>query len=258
MLHQAKAYLTYLWKAGNGTNLSSPFMADLYKQVIKPNKHYYPFTELEVLRSELLKDDHKLSVTDFGAGSRVMKSNERKVSEIAEYSLGSRKECELLYKLVNFFKPKVLLELGTSLGLNTIYQALPHQFDTFYTFEGCPNIAEIAQRNFSKFKVQPEVVVGNLDDTLLEKVKTLEKIDFAYFDANHRYEPTMNYFKTCLNKAHENTVFIFDDVHWSEGMEQAWNEIKSHPEVFQTIDLFSLGLVFFKKNEGRHHAILRF
>lgn len=258
MLHQAKAYIKYLWKAGNEHGLHSPFVFELYSQVIKPPKPYYQFTDLEALRAELLKDDRLLNVTDFGAGSRIMKSNQRKVSDIAKHSLGSRAECELLFKLVNHFQPDVLLELGTSLGLNSIYQALPQPFQHFYTFEGCPNIAQVAQQNFNKFEVNPEIVVGNLDETLAATVAKLEKIDYAYFDANHRYEPTVNYFKICEEKAHEGTIFIFDDIHWLEGMEKAWEEIKNHPSVMLTIDLFSLGLVFFRKNQPKQHFVLRF
>ncbi|MGB0525564.1 MAG: O-methyltransferase [Flammeovirgaceae bacterium] len=258
MLHQVKAYLNYLWHAKNEKEITAPFVAELYTDVIKSVKAYYQFSELEALRSKLLKDEQVLAVTDFGAGSRVMKSNQRKISEIAEHSLGSQKECELLFKLVNHLKPDVMLELGTSLGLNTIYQAIPQSFNTFYTFEGCPNIAEIAQRNFDHFKVKPELIIGNLDETLAETVSSLEKIDYAYFDANHRYEPTVNYFNICLKKAHEHTLFVFDDIHWSAGMEKAWEEIRTHERVTLSIDLFSVGLVFFRKDEEKTHFTLRF
>jgi hypothetical protein len=40
---------------------------------------------------------------------------------------------------------------------------------------------------------------------------------------------------------------VFDDIHWSEGMERAWEEIKRDPAVTLTIDIFFVGLVFFRK-----------
>lgn len=258
MLHQAKSYLRHLWKAGKGTQQFSPFVSELYREVIKPYKHYYDFIPLEVLRENLLQDEQEIEVTDFGAGSRVMKSNLRKVGEIAKHSLGDQKECELLFKLVNHFKPKVMLELGTSLGVNSLYQASPETFEQFYTFEGCSHIASIAQKNFEQFKLYPEIVIGNLDKTLTNTVRNLAQIDYVFFDANHQYQPTIDYFEICLEKAHENSLFIFDDIHWSEGMTKAWEEIKQHEQVSLTIDLFHLGLVFFRKEEENKHLMLNF
>jgi len=83
-------------------------------------------------------------------------------------------------------------------------------------------------------------------------------IDLVYFDGNHQKEPTLNYFHTCLQKAHKNSLFIFDDIHWSDGMEEAWEQIKKHDRVHLTIDLFQFGIVFFEKEMPKQHFILKF
>ncbi|MFT5619397.1 MAG: putative O-methyltransferase YrrM [Arenicella sp.] len=255
--HQAKAYIKHQLQAGTEHGLDSEFVHELYSKVIQPEKNYYVFLELEELRKKLLKDERTISITDFGAGSKVMKGNERRISQIAHYSVGGRLEGKLLFKLIDFLKPNTMLELGTSLGLNTLYQHLANPNAELITFEGCPNTARIAQENFKGWKVKPRVVMGNIDETLRREVAKLEKLDYVFFDANHRYQPTIDYFNVCLEKSHENTIFIFDDIHWSAEMEQAWEEIKQHESVSITVDLFELGLVFFKKEQPKQHFRLK-
>src|SRR5690606_35219993 len=124
-------------------------------------------------------------------------------------------------------------------GITTLYEAVAAPTAKIITFEGCPQTAAVAERNFRKLNRQNiEIVTGNIDETLPERLKEVSSIDFVFFDANHRYEPTVRYFETCLSKAHNDTCFIFDDIHWSDEMEQAWETIRAHPSVTVSIDLF--------------------
>src|SRR5690606_18603497 len=107
------------------------------------------------------------------------------------------------------------LELGTSLGLTSAYLALARQTAQLYTFEGCPAIAAQARQNLKTVGVQnAQLIEGNLDQTLPQTLAQLDKVDFVFFDGNHRLEPTLRYFEQCLPKAHEGSVFIFDDIYW--------------------------------------------
>ena len=117
----------------------------------------------------------------------------------------------------------------------------------------------MARRNFEQLSISNvDVVVGNIDETLIAQIADLATIDFVFFDANHRYEPTVRYFETCLKKKHNDTVFVFDDIHWSNEMEQAWAYIGRHPSVRVTIDLFWVGLVFFRHEQLKQDFVLRF
>ncbi len=253
------SYLSYLLTAQDEHAIHSPFVFELYTEVIRTDDVFYAFEEIEALRDRLLANNQTITITDLGAGSRINYSNERKISEIAQYSLKNPKCGELLFKLVNFLKPKVVLDLGTSLGITTLYQAKACLEAKFLTFEGCPAIAQLAQTHFDEFNCNNiEIIVGNLDKTLPETIQNLSQIDYAFFDANHRYEPTIRYFETCLEKAHEDSLFIFDDIHWSAEMQQAWRQIKNHPKVMLTIDLFEVGLVFFRSKQVKQHFVLKF
>ena len=70
--------------------------------------------------------------------------------------------------------------------------------------------------------------------------------DLIYFDGNHQKKATLKYFNDCLPFINENSVFIFDDIRWTKDMLDAWQEISSHPKVSVSIDLFSIGLIFFR------------
>lgn len=256
------AYLHYLWQAGNLHGLHSPFVYALYRDVIR-HRHGAPLGTLpiEALRQSLRNSTDILTVTDLGAGSRRGNDPVRSVATIARNAQKPARYAWLLHRLVLHFQARYVLELGTSLGLTTAYlaNAVAQTNGQLYSFEGCPNTAALARTHLDQLGYPSvKLVVGNLDQTLDETVAALSQIDLAFFDANHRYEPTIQYFTTCLPQVHNDTVFVFDDIHWSKGMEQAWAAIKAHPAVQVTVDLFGVGLVFFRRQQPKQHFVLRF
>lgn len=255
------AYIKYLLRSGNEHAIHSPFLFELYTKVIRGNRDNNPdYNDLQALRKELLSSKREIEILDLGAGSRVNKSNIRQIRTIARNAEKPEKFGRLFYRLIKRLQPKNILELGTSLGLTTLYMSRANPEANIVSFEGCPQTAQIAQENFNKTNAKNiEVVIGNIDDTLPEKLRTMDqKLDYAYFDANHRYEPTVRYFEQCLPYATNDSLFIFDDIYWSDEMTQAWEHIKAHPDVTLTVDLFWIGLVFFRKEQEKEHFTLRF
>ncbi len=254
-------FIRYFFSAKNEHSLHSPFVFQLYTQVIRPKKLTEPpvFQRIEAIRKQLLQDHSEIEVQDFGAGSRINNSPKRSVRHIAHNAEKPVKFARLLFRLVQCFKPNTVFDLGTSLGMTTAYLANAKPDNQVFTFEGCPQTAALAQQHFDSLGCQNiQLVVGNLDQTLPQQVQAIKQLDFAFFDANHRYEPTVRYFETCLTKATESSVFVFDDIHWSNQMEQAWQYIKAHPQVSITIDLFFVGLVFFRTQQPKQDFVLRF
>ena len=240
--------------------IHSPFVFELYTRIIKATKFKSElFLAIELLRKSLLKNTSVIEITDFGAGSKIHTSNLREIRQIAKSAEKPSKFGKLLFRLIQHFEPKTIFDLGTSFGLTTLYEAKANAKAQVITFEGCPTTAKIAQDNFNALNAKNiEIVVGNLDETLQAEIQKIEQLDFAFFDANHRYEPTVKYFEICLQKATESSLFIFDDIHWSEEMQDAWHYIKAHPQVMITIDLFFVGLVFFRKNQPKQEFMVRF
>lgn len=269
----AKKYLYYYLTASNGKGhgIHSPFVFDFVKNILNDKKKYNCYDTVEKLRNDLLHDKTIIEVEDFGAGSVVMRSNKRVVKNIAASSLKPKKFSQLLFRIVQYYKPEIIVELGTSLGVTTCYLAsactkLSGDFkspDTFktnvFTLEGDKNIAAIAQNNFDKCQQNNiKLIQGNFDKTLPETLNKIAKVDLAFIDGNHRKMPTLRYFQLLLQKSNDQSIFIFDDIHWSKEMEDAWREIKDHPSVTLTIDLFFIGLVFFKKDfKANQHFVIR-
>lgn len=252
-------YLQFLRRSANEHSLHSPFVFDLYTHVIRAGKPYYIFNEIEQIRRELLRSQEKIQTQDFGAGGNGQMVRERMVKDIARQALKPAWWGQLLFRLVNHFQPQVVIDLGTSLGVTTAYLAAPCPKAQVYTFEGCPHTLGIAQRNFNQLGfTHVQTVCGNIDQTLPAQLATLSAVDFVFFDANHRLAPTLAYVEYCLSKAHEDSVFVLDDIYWSAEMTEAWRHIKTHPAVTLTIDLFRLGLVFFRRKQPRQHFVLRF
>jgi predicted O-methyltransferase YrrM len=251
-------YLAFWFRSGNAHSIHSPFVFDLYTRVIRPAPHHPVFEPIEQIRAALLASTAEIENVDMGAGSRVTRSPRRRVKDVARYALKDARIGQLLFRLVGHFAPQTVFDLGTSLGVTTSYLAAPNPRARVYTFEGCPQTLAIARNNFAQLgfgHIHP--VPGNLDQTLPATLREVDVLDFAFFDANHRREPTMRYFTACLAKAHEDSVFVFDDIYWSAEMMAAWEEIKSHPAVTLTVDLFHVGLVFFRRKQPKQHFRLK-
>ncbi len=257
--HPVRAYLWHLRHAGNRHDVHSPFVFALVDQVLRKRSPRTEFADIEKRRSELISDRRMITVTDLGAGSRRGHTQERQIGEIARTSLKPRRQAEMLVRLVRYFKPGAVLELGTSLGTTSLYLSRAAGKGHLHTIEGCPAIAAIAQQNFSTHHVENITShVGPFADQLPKVLSTMERLDFAFIDGHHAAGPTLDYFEQCLAKAHNDTVIIFDDIHWSEGMEEAWAAIKAYPQVTVTIDLFHFGIVFLRTEQQREHFVLRY
>jgi len=251
-------YIFYLLRAKDEYSLHSPFVFDFYTNVVKKKTSNFLFNEIESLRKKLKKDTTKIQVTDFGAGSKTTASNHRTVSSIARAAEKKPSIGQLIHCIVHFAQPQTVIDLGTSLGITTAYESIACPSSKIVTFEGCPNIAQIARSNFEFLHLKNiEIIVGNIDATLPKTIDNIDTIDVAFFDANHRYEPTVRYFSQCLEKANDNSIFIFDDIYWSKEMKKAWEEIKHHPSVGISLDLYYIGILFFRKKQPVQHFTLK-
>jgi predicted O-methyltransferase YrrM len=252
-------YFRYFFIAKSRFSIHAPFAYEFYTKVIQA-KVPFPQTldEIEVIRRSLLKSKGIIVVTDFGTGSQN-KVNRRKVSDIVRSSSNSKKDSFLLFRMIEFLKPRSIVELGTSFGISTMYIAKAGKsFGKIISVEGCPEIAQLARENFIKTNLPINLITGNIDLVLPEMMQNELPVDFILFDANHTKEATLRYFNICLPHADENTVFVFHDIYWSMGMKEAWQEIVAHPEITLSIDLYQMGIVFFKKNSFKQHFVLKY
>ncbi|MCB0755707.1 MAG: class I SAM-dependent methyltransferase [Flavobacteriales bacterium] len=257
-LWRAKQYTKYISKAKNRHGIHSPFVYQLLDEVVYDKISYPECKTVESIRQNLLQRTDEIEITDLGAGSTVNSSNCRKVSDIAKNSAKGGKWGELLFRLARHFQPETMLELGTSLGIGSLYQSLGNPNGILTTFEGCPNTAAIAREQFAQANMNPTIIEGNFDDTLQPFLDSIEKLDWAFIDGNHQKEPTIRYFEQCLEKCHNDSVLLLDDIYWSKGMAEAWENIKTDERVTVTLDLFQVGIVFLRKQQPKQDFIIRY
>lgn len=251
-----KSYLKFLWNSKNEHGVHSPFVFNLVTKCFYDKKQYPEYSILKNYRNSLLENKNTIEVTDFGAGSRVFKSNKRQISKIAKTAGISQKRAELLFRISNYFQSENILEIGTSLGLATSALSLGNKNATITTLEGCAETSSVAKKQFVEFNFNNmETVVTEFSDYL--KNQNLKSQDLIYFDGNHSKQATSEYFELLLPTITNESIWIFDDIHWSTDMEEAWEIIKNHPKVTVTIDTFQWGLVFFRQEQPREHFIIR-
>ncbi len=227
-------------------DIHSPFLFDFTQNVLNNKNDYYAFKGIELIRKELLNSNSELNILDYGAGSKKGSPPKRKISTIAKNTLITPKFGRLLFHLVNHYQSKRILELGTSLGISTLYLATASSHAQIVSLEGSPEIGQTAVQNFKPLHINNiELLIGEFSETLPQALEILGKIDLAFIDGNHRRNPTIAYFEKILPFCHQNSILVFDDIHWSSEMEDAWNYIKSSEKVKLTIDLFFKGIVFF-------------
>jgi predicted O-methyltransferase YrrM len=258
MLFQIKSYLKFLWNSKNEHAVHSPFVFNLLTKCFYDKKFKPEYTVLTNYRNELLKNKNTIEITDFGAGSRVFKSNTRQIAQIAKTAGISPKRAQLLFRIVNYFQPETILEIGTSLGLATSALSLGNPKASIITLEGCPETAKQAQLQLQKFNCNNvESVVSEFNSYFKNNQPSTINYQLIYFDGNHSKKATLEYFEFLLPTITNETVWIFDDIHWSSEMEEAWEIIKNHQKVTVSIDTFQWGLVFFRYEQPKQHFIIR-
>lgn len=256
LLHSIHSYSRFLAKSTNQHGVHSPFVFQLVTKCLYEKQTKPAYQLWKKYQQDLFQNHQVISVTDFSTGSKVFASNQRKVSSIAKHAGMNFTKAKLLIKLVQYFQPKKVLELRTSLGLGTFALHLGNPIASITTIEGCEQTLFIAKRNWLKFTSNDIYFILDNFQQLPPKLNQV-KWDFIFFDGNHSKKATLSYLEELLPSITNESVWVFDDIHWSKDMEAAWDAIKNHPKVTVTIDLYHVGLVFFRTEQAKEHFIIR-
>jgi len=246
-------------KPRGGHGIHSPFVYDLYTQSIDTKNKAAIFDRIEALRKALCKNQSLISKRDLGAGSRNSENAKITIGEIAKRSTVPPYMGRLLFRLVNYFKPDTIIELGTSLGVSASYLAAGYSKSRVISIEGDETLVKLANENLNKLGLTNVTVsCGDFDTKTPELLNEVEKLGIVFIDGNHTEEATWRYFKLFSERADNDTLIIFDDIRWSEGMQRTWRNICDDLDVTLSMDLFNCGLVFFNKGLVKQHFNLRY
>lgn len=255
-MYQILQYIKFLLRSSNEHGVHSPFVFELVTKCFYDKKRYSEYQKIREYKEKLYQNNQVIEVTDFGAGSRVFKSNKRKISKIARTAGITKRRARLLFRICRYLNVKNTLELGTSLGIATAALA-SHKTNSVTSIEGCPETSGVAKNSLRSSGFDNiQIKTGEFSSILPDQ--TNQQYDLVYFDGNHSKEATLHYFNLLISSKHNNTLFLFDDIHWSREMNEAWETIKTNEEVSITIDTFYQGLVFFRKEHlEKEHFTMR-
>jgi predicted O-methyltransferase YrrM len=252
-------FLNYYILAGSRHSVHSPFVYELVNNVINDRKEEPVFHTIEEQRKLLLCNKNLIRTEDYGAGPSGIIYKERSIASIARTSAKPQRYCTLLHRLVKHFKPVNMLELGTSFGISALYQASGNTSGRLVTIEGNTASAQIAEETIKATGISNITVCrGNFTEILPDVLQNTNSLDYVFIDGNHRKEATLSYFGQCLEKSHQHTFFVFDDINWSDGMREAWQIIRSHKKTTVTIDLFMMGIVFLNSDLSKENFVIRY
>jgi len=258
---RAIKYLKYILLSSNrkGHGIHSPFVFDLVSRVFRNKIDSDIVLSIEMVRKRLISDKRSIFVKDLGSGAESSKTNFKKVSEIARYSPVTSRFGVLLSNMAKEFGSPLIIEFGTSFGISTMYLAASCTDTNVYTMEGCPETVEIAKQNFSEVGLNNIKVFNQSFDDILEDISTPDnKPGLVFIDGNHRKDPVIKYFVKMAEISDSDTVIIIDDINYSKEMEEAWEEIKRYEKVTLTVDIFRMGIVFFREGMNNKNYIIRY
>ncbi len=245
MWYKIRSVILFYFKAKTKFNIQSKFLFDFVNSVLDHSKEYYCFYDIEQQRKRVKSSHEVIEIQDFGAGSNGNKIKKRRVSEIATSSLSNPTKSKVLFNLVNYFKFKNVLELGTSLGISSSYLALANLKATVYSLEGDGTIMNYASEVHHKLGIHNVILKeGPFELSLKPTLDTMKQVDLAFVDGHHLMKPTLQYVKQILPYCHKDSILVIDDIYWSPEMTAAWEELKSMKQFSLSIDLFDIGLLF--------------
>jgi predicted O-methyltransferase YrrM len=244
-------------KLGHG--IHSPFAFDIVSRIFRNKIDDDIVFNIEKIRRKLIASQEVLEVDDLGAGSKKMKTRTRKVSDIVRYSSVPRKYGILLANLSKEFGRQSVLEFGTSLGISTMYMASGNPATKVITMEGCRTTASFAEESFRESGYNNiRLMQGSLDSILEREKSEMNFPGLVFIDGDHRKASLLRYFDKVADMSDRNTVVVIDDINSSHEMADAWIEIKTDARVTMTIDIFRMGIVFFRDGLTRYDYMIRY
>lgn len=256
-LHRAKNYLNYLYASQTIHHIHSPFLFEFVKECMDKENLYYAFEELNQLRKKLSENNTEIFYKDIGSQSMTLKKTIR-VKDILRTSVSPAKYSELYFRIAQFLKAKNILELGTSLGLNTLYLSKATTGQVI-SIEGMESMYQFAKKLFKEQRISNIHLIHSFFEDVLPKLAAENLFDLVFIDGNHTYEATIQYYSILSKSMSSLSVIIIDDIYWNPEMTRAWKQIQTDTQIKFSIDLYRCGILIFNPNIlYAQHFILRY
>jgi predicted O-methyltransferase YrrM len=264
-LFRFQTTLRWYVRAKNPAVVRGEYLREFLREVYLDDRHYHAFDLVCSIRRHWRRQPGTVSTATLGAPSRTTRASRRPVSGLVRKNAIDAPTGKLLFRVALWLRASSILELGTNMGISGLYLHAPNTKATLHTVEGNEEVATLARQTFQMAGAGPGLRLhhASFDDWLKEHLPsdtqagTFQSLDLLFLDGDHRYAPTLSYVKRLIPLRSAEAVFIVADIHWSPGMERAWEELKALPEVSASLDLYHLGVLFFKPGIEKEHLAVR-
>ena len=251
MIWRIRKYIQHLFylRHRKGHGIHSPYLFEFVNKIVFNGACFAVPPEIIQTHRELRKDRTLIPEVKLGAASHIYSTGERSVGSFVRHSSVSEKYGALLYRISCWFEPEVIIELGSGLGISTLYLASGSPGVPLHSIEGNPHRASFAKKVVAGLKLEMlNIHQGEMDEELDKMIPQMKGRFVAFVDGNHRYEPTIAYLKRLIDAAGEEALIVMDDIHWSKEMFMAWEELKSWPESRVSVDLHQMGIILLRRD----------
>ena len=249
-------FIKYSLIAKGRHGIHSPFVYNLCDQVLRKPISEEVKSRQNKLFKTLKNDATIINFQEFGAGSKHLKK-QRSVKQIVSTNSTKNKYGNLLFRLMEGYKPMNVLEFGTSLGCGTLQLHWGNPKAKISTIEACKETYEFAKNTIEQFQISNQInLINSTFNDYLEE-KDLEKFDLVFIDGHHDGKCLIEYLKKLEKHTHNDTIFILDDIRWSMDMFNAWNALVNDEQYHLSIDFFKMGLLIRQSNKRKEHFVLR-
>ncbi len=207
---------------------------------VDPDRLVGIISSVEPIRSTLLQDDTLIQKTDHGAGS-LLTTIETPVSAIARSAVSPRYKCQILYRIAASIAPRRILELGSSLGISTLYLSHLDSCEQLTTIEGDPAIHAIASRQNHDSRISWQQMTFDKGIAIAEEAGAV--YDLIYIDGHHDGAATLDYIERCQRLLSATGMIIIDDIYWSADMLDAWRRLSMDESYVECTDYFFFGVL---------------
>ena len=144
---------------------------------------------------------------------------------------------------------KVILELGTSLGISTLALALAAPGRRVVTIEGSSTLAAIARENLRRYGAEnAEVICMEFSEALATLKNRNISVEMAFIDGNHRGSALKKYVES-IKSLGEKMIIVADDIRMNRDMHEAWQQLSGWQTALMaapaSIETFRFGILFF-------------
>lgn len=221
----SKTGLKILYKIRHhrGHGIHSPFVFNLVTKVVEEKTPYHAYEDIMFVLESMSHKYYHLN-----------KSN------------------KLLFRLVNYFGSRRILEIGAGYGVNTLCLTAPSKDIKCISVETSEKKYFEAQKLYTKWDRDITLHTGN---TLPDIV---DKQDCIFIDlANCSFLPSdLNQY--LLKLSYDKTFIIVKGIRTNKRHQMLWKNIKEIESRTVALDLFNIGIIFFDKKLYRWNYKISF